>query len=77
MKRYLLFAFGIAVITGSTAHAHPGHGTNQGPSTLTHYLAEPVHLATILGAAALLLAFAGMRSAGRRKRHGDAERVIV
>ncbi len=77
MKRHQLIALGIAVITGSTAHAHPGHGTDVGASGLTHYLSAPVHLAAIVGSAAVLLAVAGTWTAFRRTRNGKAERVIL
>ncbi len=77
MKRHQLFAFSIAVMTGSAAQAHPGHGETQAASQLTHYLAEPVHLATILATSALLFAIAGMRTAGRRRRQVDVERVML
>jgi len=83
MKRNQLFAFGIALITGSavmtgsTAHAHPGHGTDLDASGLTHHLTAPVHLAAIVGSVAVLLAVAGAWTAFRRTRVGNTERVIL
>ncbi len=51
------------------ALAHPGHGTTD-PGTWTHYLTEPVHVAT-LGAAAFV-AIVGVISLRRARRRGKS-----
>jgi len=38
---------------------HPGHGTTE-PSSVLHYVAEPVHAMTIVVAAVALIAAAGL-----------------
>jgi len=50
------------------ALAHPGHGTTD-PASARHYLAEPVHLAVILGATAGAAAAIWALRVLRRRSH--------
>jgi hydrogenase/urease accessory protein HupE len=56
MNRYQLLALLIALGPASIANAHPGHSENVESSSLSHYLSEPMHLASIVGVLAVTAA---------------------
>jgi hydrogenase/urease accessory protein HupE len=60
--RQLACTLGMALLAGSTAFAHPGHGRGGGDFGLPHYLTEPEHL--LFGIAVLVIvALSGVRIA--------------
>ena len=65
--RRLVCAISLALLAGSTAVAHPGHGRAGGDFSALHYLGEPDHLvfAVLL---LVLVALLGTRAVRSRRR---------
>jgi hydrogenase/urease accessory protein HupE len=66
--RRLACAIGMALLTGSTAFAHPGHGRSGGDFGLPHYVTEPEHL--LLAVPVLLLVALAAGHLGRKRAKG-------
>jgi hypothetical protein len=57
-----------AAAPAATAAAHPGHGQSE-PTSVWHYLTEPLHVAVALAAVAAALLLARLARRARRPAH--------
>jgi len=55
MKKLFWAILLMVFLAESVAHAHPGHGVDDGDYSVTHYLTEPAHLTLGFGLLVLLL----------------------
>ena len=72
LGRRLACTLGMTLLAGSTAFAHPGHGSGGGDFGLSHYLTEPEHLLVAVPVLLLLVLAAAhaVRDRGRSRAKG-------